>query len=105
MFRSHVLLAAAIALPISTGPAAAQEIGQPSRGLALAQRLCSECHAVEKLQARSPNPDAPRFAAIAGTPGMTSIALSAALNTSHHPNILLQPDEQADIIAYILTLR
>jgi len=38
---------------------------------------------------------------------MTSIALSAALNTSHHsmPNILLQPNEQADIIAYILTLR
>jgi len=107
MFRSHVLLAAAIALPISTGPAAAQEIGQPSRGLALAQRLCSECHAVEKLQARSPNPDAPRFAAVAATPGMTSIALSAALNTSHHsmPNILLQPDEQADIIAYVLTLR
>jgi len=53
MFRSHVLLAAAIALPISTGPAAAQEIGQPSRGLALAQRLCSECHAVEKHAALS----------------------------------------------------
>jgi len=99
MFRSHVLLAAAIALPISTGPAAAQEIGQPSRGLALAQRLCSECHAVEKQQRALPTgmrPVLPR-----------SIALSAALNTSHHsmPNILLQPDEQADIIAYVLTLR
>jgi mono/diheme cytochrome c family protein len=102
-----MLLAAAIALPVSIGCAAAQEIGHPSRGLALAQRLCSECHAVEREQARSPNVDAPRFAAIAATPGMTSIALSAALNTSHRsmPNILLPADEQADVIAYILTLR
>ena len=97
MRGGNVLLAAAIALAMSSGRAAAQEIGQPSRGLALAQRLCSECHAVEKQQRALPTgmrPVLPR-----------SIALSAALNTSHHPNILLQPDEQADIIAYILTLR
>jgi hypothetical protein len=38
---------------------------------------------------------------------MTAIALSAPLNTSHHSmlNILLWPDEQADIIAYILSLK
>jgi hypothetical protein len=38
---------------------------------------------------------------------MTSIALSAALNTSHRsmPNIMLSPDERADIIAYILSLK
>jgi hypothetical protein len=38
---------------------------------------------------------------------MTSIALSAALNTSHRtmPNIILQADEQADVIAYILSLK
>jgi cytochrome c len=49
--------------------------------------------------------NAPRFQAIASIPGMTDIALSAALNTSHHsmPNIMLAPDEQADIIAYILS--
>ena len=102
-----LVLAAVITLPLWIGCAAAQEIGHASRGLALAQRLCTECHAVEREQARSPNVDAPRFAAIAATPGMTSIALSAALNTSHRsmPNILLQADDQADIIAYILTLR
>jgi mono/diheme cytochrome c family protein len=103
----RLLLAVAIASPLSCGCSVAQEIGQPGRGLALAQRLCSECHAVEKQRAQSPNANAPRFTTIASTPGMTSIALSAALNTSHQsmPNILLQPDEQADIIAYILTLR
>jgi hypothetical protein len=38
---------------------------------------------------------------------MTSIALSAALNTSHRsmPNIMLAADERADIVAYILSLK
>jgi hypothetical protein len=38
---------------------------------------------------------------------MTAMALSAALNTSHHsmPNVLLTGDEQAHIIAYILSLK
>jgi hypothetical protein len=38
---------------------------------------------------------------------MTAIALAAALNTSHDlmPNVLLAADEQADIIAYILSLK
>jgi cytochrome c2 len=98
------MLAAAVALSM---PAQAQETGQASRGHALAQRLCAECHAIEKQYARSPNAHAPRFQAVASTPGMTAMALSAALNTSHQsmPNILLAADEQADIIAYILSLK
>jgi mono/diheme cytochrome c family protein len=87
--------------------ASAQEVGQASRGLALAQHLCAQCHAVDKDSAASPNPDAPRFQIIASVPGMTSIALTAAINTSHRsmPNILLEPGEQADIIAYILSIK
>ena len=107
MRGSYVGFAALIALPLAAGCGEAQEIGQPGRGLALAQRLCSQCHAVRKEQAQSPNDNAPRFQVIASVPGMTSIALSAALNTSHRtmPNIMLQADEQADVIAYILTLK
>jgi mono/diheme cytochrome c family protein len=107
MCAKHAMLAIAIALPMTTGHGEAQEVGQPSRGLALAQRLCADCHAIQKEYARSPNANAPRFQAIASTPGMTAIALSAALNTSHHsmPNIVLAADEQADIIAYILSLK
>src|SRR6516162_454210 len=103
----HVMLAAIIALPMPTANGEAQEIGQPSRGLVLAQRLCAECHAVQKEYSRSPNASAPRFQAIASIPGMTATALSAALNTSHRamPNIMLPGDEQADIIAYILSLK
>ena len=104
MRLKDIMLAAAVALSM---PAQAQEAGQASRGLALAQRLCAECHAIEKQYARSPNANAPRFQGVASTPGMTAMALSAALNTSHHsmPNILLTADEQADIIAYILSLK
>jgi mono/diheme cytochrome c family protein len=96
-----------IALPLATGCGEAQETSQPGRGLALARRLCAQCHAVQKEQARSPNENAPRFQVVASVPGMTAIALSAALNTSHRsmPNIMLEADEQADIIAYILSLK
>ena len=107
MSGKHVLLAAVIVLAIPATYGKAQEIGQPGRGLDLAQRLCAQCHAVQKDQGRSPNEQAPRFQAIASVPGMTAIALSAALNTSHRlmPNILLEADDQANIIAYILSLK
>lgn len=103
----QVGLLAVIALSLATAPGEAQEIGQASRGLALAQHLCTQCHAVQKGDKQSPNGDAPRFQVIASVPGMTAMALSAALNTSHAsmPNIMLQADERADIIAYILSLR
>jgi mono/diheme cytochrome c family protein len=85
----------------------AQEIGRPSEGRQRARQLCAECHAVEAWQDRSPNETAPRFVVIASVPGMTAIALSAMLNTSHRtmPNIMLTAEEQADIIAYILSLK
>jgi mono/diheme cytochrome c family protein len=107
MRRTCVGVAALIALPLAAGFGEAQVIGQPGRGLALAQRLCSECHAVREDQGQSLNENAPRFKVIASVPGMTSIALSAALNTSHRtmPNIMIEADEQADIIAYILGLK
>ena len=107
MRAKRVLLTAAIALAAMTTCGKAQEVGQPGRGLELANRLCTQCHAVQKSQARSPNERAPRFETIAAVPGMTAMALSAALNTSHRtmPNILLAPDEQAHIIAYILSLK
>jgi len=107
MRAKQLMLAVIIALAMPAGPVAGQEIGQSSRGLALAQRQCAECHAVQKEYSRSPNANAPRFQAIAAIPGMTATALSAALNTSHRamPNIMLAADEQADIIAYILSLK
>jgi mono/diheme cytochrome c family protein len=85
----------------------AQEMGSAGRGRALARQECAQCHAVEKQQPQSPDEDAPSFQQIASTPGMNAIALSAALNTSHRsmPNLVLTPDDQSDIVAYVLSLK
>jgi mono/diheme cytochrome c family protein len=107
MIAKRILLAALIGVPIPVGHGKAQEIGQAGHGLALAERLCAQCHAVQKQLGTSPNRDAPPFREIASTPGMTSIALSAALQTSHAtmPNIILTAEERADLIAYIISLK
>ncbi len=89
------------------GEAWTQEPGRSEAGLALARRICSECHAVERKRVPSPNPAAPRFETIANVPGMTAIALSVALQRSHRtmPNINLDADELRDIVSYILSLQ
>jgi mono/diheme cytochrome c family protein len=80
--------------------------GDPRRGFAVAQDICVACHAVRKGQ-HSPNPDAPSFETIAAVPGMTTIALQAALQTSHKsmPNLILPEDDRANVVTYIMSLR
>jgi mono/diheme cytochrome c family protein len=86
--------------------ARAQTVGDPQDGLALAQQICSPCHATVPQQDRSPNPKAPRLAELSATPGMTSTALLVALTTPHSgmPMFTLTPGQRDDIIAYILSL-
>ena len=107
MCKKRFLLAVTLASAMPIAHGGAQEVGQASRGLVSARHLCAECHAVQKEQARSPNENASPFAAIASVPGMTATALSATLNTPHRtmPNVMLATEEQADIIAYILSLK
>ena len=85
----------------------AQGTGDLQQGRALAEQVCSECHAVRAADARSPNALAPRFEAVAATPGMTGAALNAFLHTSHRamPNLILTADQTNGIIAYILSLK
>ena len=89
------------------GAAGAQEAADAVKGAAIARQVCAECHAVERGARPSPNGEAPAFETIAKTPGMTSIALTAALRTPHRrmPNIILPDDELKDVVAYLLTLR
>jgi mono/diheme cytochrome c family protein len=80
----------------------------PTVGLAVARQLCSECHDVERSpQPRSPNTAAPPFVTIANVPGMTGMALSAALQSSHRtmPNVILDANQLSSIVAYVLSLR
>jgi mono/diheme cytochrome c family protein len=80
--------------------------GDQRKGLAVAQEICATCHAVRKGQ-HSPNVDAPTFETVAAVPGMTTIALQAALQTSHQsmPNLILTDEDRADVVAYIMSLK
>jgi mono/diheme cytochrome c family protein len=103
--KHFVVLVAVLAC--GAGSAYAQDAGNPLKGEAFARQVCAECHAVQGGQRRSPNAQAPAFEEIATTPGMTSIALTAALRTSHRlmPNIILSDDELRNVVAYLLGLR
>ena len=98
-----VLTVVAVAL---AGPAPGQEYGDASRGSAVALGLCIACHGVRQAE-NSNNPLAPPFALIAATKGMSAMALNVALMSPHRamPNIMLDAQERADVIAYILTLK
>ncbi len=102
--RSLIL---SLMLIAASSEAWAQTLGDRAQGRDLAQQICAECHAVGSSPGVSPNPEAPPFELIANLPGMTSIALTAALRTSHRemPNVMLKPDELSNIIAYILSLK
>jgi mono/diheme cytochrome c family protein len=102
-YLSFMVVVAALA----ASPAHAQDARDVRLGHSLAHRICTECHAVEPTDSNSPNPLAPRFDAVAATPGMTAMALNAFLHTSHRnmPNIMLTSRQANRIIAYILSLK
>ena len=95
-------------LLLATGAADAQaQTGDAGKGKAFAEKICADCHAVNRDELQSRNPDAPAFQAIANSPGISWIALSVVLRTPHEqmPNLVLSPQEQADVIEYILSLK
>jgi mono/diheme cytochrome c family protein len=102
-----LLAALAVAGLLHPSPILAQGAEDIWHGREIARTICAACHVVAKGQLVSPNSEAPPFPALAATPGMTTIALTAALLTSHRlmPNIVLQPDERRDVIGYILSLK
>jgi mono/diheme cytochrome c family protein len=105
--RVSRLMVAVIALVLAGPHAYSQEHGDWRKGRGLARGVCAECHAVRARELRSPNANAPRFTTIASTPGMTAMALNAALHTSHPtmPNVVLDADDTNNVVAYILSLK
>ena len=83
------------------------DVGDARKGLVFAQKICSACHNVLRTEAASPNKQAPPFKAIANTPGMSITALTVWSRTSHPtmPNLVIDPNDMDDLIAYILALR
>ena len=89
-----------------TGGAGAQEADIVA-GKAYAEQVCAACHAVEQGEEESPLYQAPTFQSVANTPGMTEMALTVWLQSSHPtmPNIVLSQDEIRNVVAYIRSLK
>ena len=87
--------------------AQAEMTGDPARGPALAQGLCSTCHLVDARQ-RGPVPDGvPSFMAIAADAGEGGGQMAAQLLQPPHPQMPPPPiDRQGlrDLVAYIRSL-
>ncbi len=85
----------------------AQEVGDAGKGLAYANQVCAQCHALRPGDLYSPMPKAPAFEEIANTSGVTGISLAAILHSVHEnmPAFILSQDERDNIIAYILSLK
>ena len=96
-------------LAASASAANAQDSsGNTEAGRAFARQVCSPCHAVTAEQAsQRVMAIGPDFQTIANTPGMTTTALRAFLQTPHPkmPNLILTPEQSADVIAFVLSLR
>ena len=92
----------------SAGIDGAPHRGNPQTGHDFAIGTCTPCHVVSPDQ-KSPVrfADAPDFRAIANAPGTTAIGLNIWLTNPHPtmPKLALYPQEAADVIAYILSLR
>ena len=86
--------------------AAMTAVAAPPSGENLAERVCSECHAVKPSQV-SKNPDAPPFAQLASEPSITQYSLRVFLRTPHAnmPNLMLTTDEMDEVTSYILSLK
>lgn len=105
MLQLALVIVTCIAGP--AGFALAQELGDPARGRAYAQRNCGDCHAVEPGDVQVTRPGIVSFKTIANTRGMTERAITVWLQTSHPnmPNLIVPPEDRDDVIAYILSLR
>ena len=99
------MLAAAMMLAMASG-AVAQE-ADVEAGAAYAEQVCAACHAVLANEQISPLAQAPTFQSVADTPGMTEMALTVWLQSSHPtmPNIVLKPDDLRNVVAYIGSLK
>ena len=103
--KAMIVLATA-ALLGEASSASAQE-GDVAAGQAYAKQVCAECHAVLPNEQISPLPQAPTFQNVANMRGMTEMALSVWLQTSHPtmPNIVLKQDDLRNVVAYIASLK
>jgi cytochrome c2 len=106
MMLAKMLVSACLGSMFSTA-ALSQPGGDPRRGITFAQATCAVCHGVLATDLTSPRLDSVTFKVIANAPGMTGIAINVWLLTPHRsmPDLIIEPQDRADVIAYIVSLK
>jgi mono/diheme cytochrome c family protein len=86
--------------------AASDASAATSRGGALSESWCSQCHAVKPNQF-SAHPAAPSFRDVAAESSITEYSLRVILRTPHStmPNIMINSEDMDDIVSYILSFK
>ncbi len=101
------------ALLVGMGSVLAQQVGDPAKGRQYALTYCATCHSVIALPPGA-SPSSPNrtglsisFEEVAATPGMTELALNVFFRSPHPsmPNLIVQPADVRDLVAYILSLK
>jgi len=102
--RPLARLLAVLVLP-APAAAAAEDMGDPARGVMLARTWCTGCHVVEPGGRGSDA--APSFMTIANDPKRGPAALRAWLTRPHPPmpNMNLSRAEIDDVVAYLRSLK
>jgi mono/diheme cytochrome c family protein len=105
---TRLRLVALLLLACGASPAlAAGDRIDTSPGHQLATAWCARCHAVERGDFASPEPDVPSFAAVGSDDRLTETAIRVFLRTDHPrmPNIKLSQAETDQLVDYLLSLR
>jgi mono/diheme cytochrome c family protein len=102
----HAIGLAAMML-LALAPEASAQQADVEAGATYAEQVCAACHAVLANEKISPLLEAPSFQSVADTPGMTELALTVWLQSSHPtmPNIVLKQDDLRNVVAYIRSLK
>jgi mono/diheme cytochrome c family protein len=104
--RSAVVSIAALLLCLAA-PAAAQQSPAAQRGLTYVRVHCAQCHAVDRVS-ESPLAVAPPFRTLVTRHSLDSLRrrLSEGIVATHPtmPQFRLEPDQLADVMAYLQTL-
>lgn len=100
-----LLLGAIIVFATATAAAAADDLSRSQAGHVYVETYCSKCHSIGA--GPSPLEQAPRFKDVAEQSGVTAMSLQAFLQSSHPtmPNIIIEPEDMQNVIAYILSLK
>jgi len=106
---SLVLASASACAPAPPAPAPAAVAASVTRGQALAEKWCADCHRIGSAQqaVRRPEMRAPDFAAVIDRPEVDAAYLARFMEVQHLPMTVyrLAAEEKSDVVAYLVSLK